>query len=725
VNDMADGLGFAPRVREPESALAPGMAVPAPRAAVGGRDAPAALNMPDTSGPGLQAILEPPSWNYDFDPGTGSARATFNGIVQFTSGGSASSGVSTFNGRSGAVSLTLADITGAGGAPLNSPTFINANANTPAPGDSTTKVATTMFVSQAIAATPMVASFNGRTGAIVLTTSDVTTAGGAPIASPAFTGNPTAPTPAPADLSGSIATTQFVGNSIAGFTVTSFNGRKGAVSLTLSDVLTAGAAPLASPAFTGSPTGPTPTIGDASTKLATTAFVTNAVTAATTGVASFNGRQGVVTLQAADISGVGGALLAGPAFTGVPTAPTPSAADNSTKIATTAFVANAISTAPASVTSFNGRQGVVALQAADVTGIGGALLASPNFTGVPIAPTPAPGDNSTKLATTAFVAALGGTFAPLAGAAFTGAVTVQAPTVGANPATKTYVDGATSGLAATSYVDTADAARVLKAGDTMTGPLIITTGAGVVPCRFDGPSGNYRGVGGYTGGSIRWSIALGDSAAEGGSNAGSNFVIQRYNDAGTILGSAISITRSSGSVNVGGYLSVTPAQFMAGPGSLGNVSNVNSLNFSSSGLVAEASAQAIWANKIGANGSCIMIGQGGTACGSIGVANSTTTSFNTTSDGRLKEDLRIFDAGRILDRLIPYHFAWKATGERAYGVIAQDANEVFPDAVTHDERRDAWEVDYSKFVPLLLAEIKALRNRVAGLEAALHSGGMG
>ena len=68
-------------------------------------------------------------------------------------------------------------------------------------------------------------------------------------------------------------------------------------------------APLASPVFTGNPTAPTPTAGDNDTSIATTAFV----------VASF-------------------ATLASPAFTGNPTAPTASVDDNDTSIATTAFV---------------------------------------------------------------------------------------------------------------------------------------------------------------------------------------------------------------------------------------------------------------------------------------------------------------------------------------------------------------------------------------------------
>lgn len=55
-----------------------------------------------------------------------------------------------------------------------------------------------------------VTSWNTRTGAVTLTSGDVTAAGGAPLASPVFTGNPTAPTPSPGDADTSLATTAFV-----------------------------------------------------------------------------------------------------------------------------------------------------------------------------------------------------------------------------------------------------------------------------------------------------------------------------------------------------------------------------------------------------------------------------------------------------------------------------------------------------------------------------------
>jgi hypothetical protein len=120
-------------------------------------------------------------------------------------------------------------------------------------------------------------------------------------------------------------------------------------------------APLASPTLSGAPTAPTQTIGDNTTKLATTAFVTAAVVASTTGVSQWNGRTGAVTLSAADITGAGGALLASPIFTGNPQAPTVTpATDSTTKLASTAFVQSALaaSAAPPASTSNPAMDGV-------------------------------------------------------------------------------------------------------------------------------------------------------------------------------------------------------------------------------------------------------------------------------------------------------------------------------------------------------------------------------
>jgi hypothetical protein len=161
-------------------------------------------------------------------------------------------------------------------------------------------------------------------------------------------------------------------------------------------------APLASPTFTGVPAGPTATAGTNTTQLATCAFVATAVGASVAGVSSFNTRTGAITLIGSDVTAAGGALLAGPTFTGTPSAPTASLGTSTTQLATTAFVGNANANL--------------------------APLASPTLSGVPTAPTASPGTASGQIATTGFVAA---SFAPLASPIFTGTVTIPAGTSGA------------------------------------------------------------------------------------------------------------------------------------------------------------------------------------------------------------------------------------------------------------------------------------------------------
>jgi hypothetical protein len=80
----------------------------------------------------------------------------------------------------------------------------------------------------------------------------------------------------------------------------------------------------------------------------------------------------IATMPSQDMSAF--APLASPALTGTPTAPTPAEGDNSTKIATTAFVATR-----SPVLSVNGETGVVVLSVGDVSGA--APLNNPTFTG--------------------------------------------------------------------------------------------------------------------------------------------------------------------------------------------------------------------------------------------------------------------------------------------------------------------------------------------------------
>jgi hypothetical protein len=101
------------------------------------------------------------------------------------------------------------------------------------------------------------------------------------------------------------------------------------------------------------------------------------------------------------------ANLASPNFTGAPTAPTPPVNDNDTSIATTAFVLGQVGTAAPVMDGTVPLVGVSQKYAredhAHPTDTTRAPIDSPNFIGTPTAPTPAPGDNDTSIATTAFV----------------------------------------------------------------------------------------------------------------------------------------------------------------------------------------------------------------------------------------------------------------------------------------------------------------------------------
>jgi hypothetical protein len=89
-----------------------------------------------------------------------------------------------------------------------------------------------------------------------------------------------------------------------------------------------------------------------------------------------------------------------------------------------------------------------------------------------------------------------------------------------------------------------DAAYVNVAGDTMTGPLGISYANPAIA--FTKAAGNSASLTSYVGTNGRWMLSLGDNAAEGGSNAGSNFTLGAYSDVGGLLSTPLTITRSNG-----------------------------------------------------------------------------------------------------------------------------------------------------------------------------------
>lgn len=104
--------------------------------------------------------------------------------------------------------------------------------------------------------------------------------------------------------------------------------------------------------------------------------------------------------------------------------------------------------------------------------------------------------------------------------------------------------------------------------------------------------------------------------------------------------------------------------------------------------------------------------------GYIGTSG-TTTSYNTSSDARLKHDIvDAPEASSLIDAIKVRSFKWNAdNSEQRYGMVAQELLEVAPEAVSVPaDEEQMMGVDYSKLVPMLIKEVQQLRARVAQLE---------
>jgi hypothetical protein len=188
------------------------------------------------------------------------------------------------------------------------------------------------------------------------------------------------------------------------------------------------------------------------------------------------------------------ASIAGSAYFNMPHGTAPSAPVNGDFWTTTAglFVrVNGTTFAMASTSDIT----VTAALKANLAG-GNAMLGLNTFDTTPTFPTPTAGDNSTKGATTAFVTAAvsgGGSFVPTGGGAMSGALTMN----------------------------------------------------GASPIHMNGAAATDRVIDWQTGGVIRWAMYA-SSVVEGGANAGSDFGLNSYTDAGAFLSQPLSIKRSTG-----------------------------------------------------------------------------------------------------------------------------------------------------------------------------------
>jgi len=111
-------------------------------------------------------------------------------------------------------------------------------------------------------------------------------------------------------------------------------------------------------------------------------------------------------------------------------------------------------------------------------------------------------------------------------------------------------------------------------------------------------------------------------------------------------------------------------------------------------------------------------------CGSI-TASGTTTSYNTSSDYRLKEnEVAISDGITRLKLLKPYRFNWKSEPSRTIdGFFAHEVTPAVPEAISGEKDAPINEIgsgyqqiDYGKIVPLLTASLQEAITKIETLE---------
>ena len=152
---------------------------------------------------------------------------------------------------------------------------------------------------------------------------------------------------------------------------------------------------------------------------------------------------------------------------------------------------------------------------------------------------------------------------------------------------------------------------------------------------------------------------------------------------------------------------------------------------------------------LGTGGKTLMYFQNGNGVVGTVVTSGSSTSYNTSSDYRLKEDdVPMTGSTERVKALRPINFAWKADGSRVDGFFAHELAEIVPEAATGakdammDEEYevtpavldaegneteaavmgtrsvpDYQGIDQSKLVPLLTATIQELIARIETLEA--------
>ena len=116
-------------------------------------------------------------------------------------------------------------------------------------------------------------------------------------------------------------------------------------------------------------------------------------------------------------------------------------------------------------------------------------------------------------------------------------------------------------------------------------------------------------------------------------------------------------------------------------------------------------------------GEIIRFRKDGVHVGDVSVTANGTT-FNTSSDARLKDVTGQARGLDVINALNPVAYNWKADGKADEGLIAQEVLDIVPNAVSGSEE-DCYKMDYSKLVVHLVAGMKEQQEQIESLKSEI------
>lgn len=100
--------------------------------------------------------------------------------------------------------------------------------------------------------------------------------------------------------------------------------------------------------------------------------------------------------------------------------------------------------------------------------------------------------------------------------------------------------------------------------------------------------------------------------------------------------------------------------------------------------------------------------------------NSSSTTYNTSSDARLKDITGEARGLEVINELNPVSYNWKADGKADEGLIAQEVEELVPNAVSQNSDQ-YYQMDYSKLVTYLVKGMQEQQTIIDDLKSRIET----